>query len=40
MRPSLVPIALTPLLCACASSWDQGWLRPGASRGWQRETSQ
>jgi hypothetical protein len=29
MRPSLIPIALA--LCACASSWDQGWVKPGAT---------
>jgi outer membrane biogenesis lipoprotein LolB len=28
MRPSLLCIAL--LLFACASSWDQGWVKPGA----------
>jgi len=29
MRPSLFFAAL-PLWCACASSWDQGWVKPGA----------
>jgi outer membrane biogenesis lipoprotein LolB len=28
MRPSLFYAAL-PLLWACASSWDQGWVKPG-----------
>ena len=29
MRPSLF-IAALPLLCACASSGDEGWVKPGA----------
>ena len=30
MRPSLFFFAL-PMLCACATSWDQGWGKPGAN---------
>jgi len=29
MRPSLL-LAVSSLLCACASSWDEGWVRPGS----------
>jgi outer membrane biogenesis lipoprotein LolB len=32
MRPSLLPVfTALAILCACASSWDQGWVKPGAS---------
>ena len=29
MRPGCF-VAVLPLLLACASSWDQGWVKPGA----------
>jgi hypothetical protein len=32
MRLVLLPVLLAlTFLCACASSWDQGWVKPGAS---------